>query len=99
MNNEQSLIGGRSLKIRNGLFLIKESETQIRDGPLLFGGGSLQIRSGPFLIRESETPMRNELFLIRGRALRITNSLWYCAGTRMRICDAAPFLTSRSTHP
>ncbi len=33
--------------------------------------------------------MRNELCLIRERALQITNSLWYCAGTRMRICDAA----------
>ena len=89
MRNEPFLIWGHSLQIRNGLFLIKEREIQIRNGPRLFGGGSLQIRNGPSLIRESNTRIRNELFLIRGRALQITNSLWYCAGTRLRICEAS----------
>src|SRR6266516_1929808 len=97
MTDKRFLIRGSSLRIWNGLFLIKESGTRIRNGPPLFGGGSLQIRNGPFLIRESETRVRNELFLIRGRALQIRNSSSYCAGTQVCICEVSLRLNASPT--
>src|SRR5437867_3675672 len=75
MSNRLFHIRGRQTRIRNSLSLIRESR--------------LLMSNCPFLIRKSATQMRNGLFLIGERALQITNSLWYCAGTRMRICDAA----------
>src|SRR6058998_1795575 len=52
-------------RMRNQLFLIRESATQMRDGLFQIRGRQTLMRNCPFIIRKSALQMRNELFLIR----------------------------------
>ena len=65
MRMTDSSMGKARSIMRNGLFLIRGSQTQMRNRLLLIGESPPRMRNGSFQIRESQTQMRNELFLIR----------------------------------
>src|SRR5438093_11356857 len=65
--------------MRNWSFLIRGSQTPMRNEQFLIGESSLLMRSWLFLIRGSQTPTRNELLLLVGSAFQIRNSLPYGA--------------------